>query len=117
MKMPFFLMISTRGAPSGASMSTPSRLSLAMAHDLLWLAGDLGVGAAGRRYVLTGGLGVNELDDGRRRFHAVGVGVLVVAQVVVGEPGELVLVVVHVVEEVDSICEGAAGLDCLVGTG
>src|SRR5690348_2696122 len=111
--------------PSRTSMSLPSRLILAMSLQLLRrlppnlarLAGNLRVGAGGGRKKLAAGLGLDELHHGLRRFHAVRVGVVVLAQVLVGEPRELVLVVVHVVEEVDGIGEGTAGLNRLVGAG
>src|SRR5688572_24483215 len=130
MNVPWFLITSTRGAPSGTSISTPSRVSLATEAVLLpvlarcagqlsplGLAGDLGVGAGRRPEVLATGLCLDEIDDRSRRLEAVGVGELVFLQVLVGEPRQLVLVVVHIVEPVDGVAEGAAGLDRLVGAG
>src|SRR5690606_26617782 len=128
MKMPCCLITSTSGAPSATSISIPSSLSLATAetrqpglagsaHGWLRLAGDLGVCARWRRYVLAAGLRLDELDHGAGRLEPVGVGVVVVSQEFVGEAGQLVLVVVHVIEPVDGVAEGAAGLDRLVGAG
>src|SRR5687767_2659936 len=136
MKTPFCLMTSTREAPAGASIWKPSRVSLAKRRParvtgledgrvraanrhlgIQWLAGDLGMGAVRWRDAEAGGFGVDEVDHGGRGFHAVGVGEVVGAEVLVGEAGELALVVVHLVEEVDGVAEGAAGLDGLVGAG
>src|SRR3954466_14056761 len=123
MNVPLFLMTSTSGAPAAASISMPSRVSLATDRRVhlgvrtSGLSGDLRVGIVWRRHRLAPGLGVDEVDDRLRRLHAVGVLVVVVAQVLVREARELVFVVVHVIEEVDGVAEGAAGLNRLVREG
>src|SRR5262245_47953667 len=101
MKVPCCLTISTSGAPSAASTSMPSSEILATVGRIqLGLLGaglrrDLGVRAGRRRRLFAAHLGVDEVDYGAWRLHAVGVGEVVVGQVLVGQPGELVLVVVH----------------------
>src|SRR4051794_17897705 len=117
MKMPFCLTTSTRGAPAAASTSTPSSVSLATVGRLRLevrrrrLGRDLRVRAGRRCRVLAAPFRLDEVDYGLRRLHAVGICEVVVLEVLVGEAGELVLVVVHVVEEVDRVLVGAAGLD------
>src|SRR5262245_42533895 len=123
MKVPFCLTTSTRGAPTFASISTPSRVSLATISRLRLelfrrrLGRDLGVRTGRRQGGLVARLRLDEVDYGLGRLHAVGIGEVVLPQVLMRETGELVLVVVHVVEEVDGVAEGAAGLDRLVGAG
>src|SRR3990170_7498838 len=60
-------------------------------------------------------LGTLDKPDGGP--HCVRVAEVVVAQVLAGQGGQGVLVLVHVVEVVDGVLEGAAGLDGLVGAG
>src|SRR5215212_5121419 len=100
MKVPFCLMTSTRGAPAAASISTPSRVSLAtdrrvhLGRNASGLSGDLRMRVGRRRHRLAARLGVDEVDDRLRRLHAVGVLVVVAAQVLVRQTRQLVLVVV-----------------------
>src|SRR5687768_6404373 len=102
MKVPWFLMTSTRGAPSGTSISTPSSVSLATDSLLLpvltgsagqlsplGLAGELSVRARRWADVLAARLCIDEVDNRAWRLEAVGIGELVLLQVLVGQPGQL----------------------------
>src|SRR3990172_7755280 len=103
MKTPASLITSTRGAPSGASISRPLRVIFAKA-----LPGAVALHRQAdvqRLLVRAGGL------------LAVGVGPVVAVQVLLGHPGQHVLVAVEGVEVVGGVVEGAAGLDRLVGAG
>src|SRR5688572_33430380 len=111
-------MTSTSWAPSWTVISAPSSVILAtVCGPPPWLGSNLRVGFPRRRRVKPGGFGLDEIDHGVRRFHAVGIGVVVVLQVLVSEAGQLVLIVIHVVEEVDGIAEGATRLNCFVRAG
>src|SRR3990172_5648320 len=87
-------MTSTRGSPALASTCSPLMVSLTTLRRILLFFDE----------PLPGPL-------------AVRVGEVVPPQVFAGEVGQGVLVLVHVVEGVDGVLEGAAGLDGLVGAG
>src|SRR3990172_8580115 len=103
MKAPAFLMTSTRGAPSGASISRPSSVSLAT---------SLPDPVALHRQADVEGLLVRLWG-----LLAVGVGPVVAAEVLLGDLRQRVLVAVQPLEVVGGVVEGAAGLDRLVGAG
>src|SRR3972149_4749923 len=101
MKTPAFLMTSTRGAPSGASISRPLRVSLANAlPDAVPLDRQAHV---------------ERLLVRARRLLTVGVRPAVAAQVLLRHLRQPVLVTVEALEVVGGVVEGAAGLDRLVG--
>src|SRR3990170_2576586 len=101
MKTPAFLMTSTRGAPSGASISRPLRVSLANA---LPDAVPLDRQAYVERLLVRA-----------RCLLAVGVRPVVAPQVLLRHLRQPVLVTVDALEVVGGVVEGAAGLDRLVG--
>src|SRR3990172_6236306 len=102
MKMPWFLMTSTSGAPSGTSRSTPFRVIFATLPDPVPFCGLAEV----QRDLVAG-----------RGFLAVGVCVFVALQVLLRHGRQRVLVPVERVEIVCRVVQRPAGLDRLVGAG